>query len=173
VRSSLSVLLALAAAGVGHAHIPGLETRQADLIGPAGEPIGTVVVRGSANATLIRIMVRPGGLAPGWHGVRLHAVGDCSDPGSFQRARGPLDHLVKSHGLLHPEGPEESNLPNIFVNLDGSAHAEVSSLAVRMLGATGIVEGDGTALIIHAGEDDHATQPNGGAGHRVACAALR
>ncbi len=155
------------------AHVPGLEAREATLIGSTGQTIGSVLVRSSAHATLFRITVQPGGLTPGWHGVRLHAVGDCGDPGLFQRAKGPVDHLVKSHGLLHPEGPEESNLANLFVNEDGSANAELSSLAVRMLGATGLVEGDGTALVIHAREDDHVTQPDGGAGGRVACAAMR
>jgi Cu-Zn family superoxide dismutase len=153
--------------------LPGLEIREAALIGSTGEAIGSVLVRGSANATVFRITVRPGGLAPGWHGVRLHAVGDCSDPGSFQRARGPIDHVVRSHGLLHPEGPEESNLPNIHAGPDGSANAEMSSLVIRMLGSTGIVEGDGTALVVHAGEDDHASQPDGSMGPRIACAVLR
>ncbi|WP_288758947.1 superoxide dismutase family protein, partial [uncultured Brevundimonas sp.] len=31
---------------------------------------------------------------------------------------------------------------------------------------------DGSAVIIHANADDHSTQPIGGAGDRVACAAL-
>jgi Cu-Zn family superoxide dismutase len=42
-----------------------------------------------------------------------------------------------------------------------------------MLGQTGLVEGDRSALIIHANPDDHITQPNGDAGGRVACAELR
>lgn len=166
--------LALASVPVerGNAQIPGVLTRESVLTGRTGLPIGSVVLRGSANATVIRITVQPGGLEPGWHGVRLHVVGDCSDHGVFQRARGPLDHVVKSHGLLHPDGPEESNLPNIFANPDGSANAEVSSLVIRMLGQTGIVEGDGTALIVYSREDDHVSQPDGDAGSRVACAVL-
>jgi len=33
-------------------------------------------------------------------------------------------------------------------------------------------DADGSAIIIHANPDDHSTQPIGGAGDRVACAAL-
>jgi superoxide dismutase, Cu-Zn family len=160
-------------AGQGLAQVPGIETRQAQLIGPHGKPIGTVVLRGSANATIVRITVEPGGLTPGWHGVHFHATGDCSDVGEFMRARGLVDHVVKSHGLLHPAGPQEGDLPNIYANPDGSANAEMSSHAVRMLGQTGLVEGDGSALVIHDQEDDHTSQPLGNSGARVACAVLK
>ncbi|WP_052764044.1 superoxide dismutase family protein [Microvirga massiliensis] len=160
-------------AGQCLAQVPGIETRQAQLIGAHGKPIGTVVLRGSANATIVRITVEPGGLAPGWHGVHFHMTGDCSDIGEFMRARGIVDHVVKSHGLLHPAGPQEGDLPNIYANPDGSANAEMSSHAVRMLGQTGLVEGDGSALVIHAQEDDHTSQPLGNSGARVACAVLK
>jgi Cu-Zn family superoxide dismutase len=173
VRAFLFTVVLAAIPSATLAQVPGLVTRQAVLIGSKGEAIGTVVVRGSANATVIRVTVAPGGLAPGWHGVRLHATGDCSDVGQFLRARGPIDHLVKSHGLLHPEGPQEGDLPNISAHQDGSANAEVSSHAVRMLGNTGLIEGDGSALIVYSQEDDHTSQPVGNAGHRIACAVLK
>jgi Cu-Zn family superoxide dismutase len=35
-----------------------------------------------------------------------------------------------------------------------------------------LLDADGSALMIHAGPDDQVTQPIGGAGARVACAAL-
>lgn len=159
-------------AGQVAAQTSGVETRLAPLIDAKGVTIGQVALRGSANATIARIVVAPGGLTPGWHGVHFHATGDCSDIGQFLRAKGPIDHLVKNHGFLDAEGPEEGDLPNIYVNPDGSANAELSSHAVRMLGKTGLIEGDKSALIIHADEDDHTTQPLGNSGARVACAVL-
>jgi len=159
--------------GQAFAQNPGVVSRSAPLIGANGETIGQVIVRGSASSTIARIIVAPGGLTPGWHGVHFHAVGDCSDLGEFRLARGPVDHLVKNHGFLNSEGPKEGDLPNIYANADGSAHAEVSSHTVRMLGQTGLIEGDGSALIIHAEEDDHTSQPVGNSGARVACAVLK
>jgi Cu-Zn family superoxide dismutase len=75
--------------------------------------------------------------------------------------------------MLNPDGPDEGDLPNIMVNPDGSANAEVSSLAIRVLGQNGLRDADGSALIIHANEDDHTTQPIGNAGARIACAVLK
>jgi Cu-Zn family superoxide dismutase len=173
VRVFLFAVVLTAIPSTTLAQVPGIVTRKADLIGSKGEAIGTVVVRGSANATVIRVPVAPGGLAPGWHGVRLHATGDCSDVGHFLRARGPIDHVVKSHGLLHPEGPQEGDLPNISAHSDGSVNAEISSHAVRMLGNIGLIEGDGSALIVYSQEDNHTSQPDGNAGHRIACAVLK
>jgi Cu-Zn family superoxide dismutase len=132
-----------------------------------------VTVRGSATATVVRIVINPGGLAPGWHGLHFHAVGDCSDHGQFQLSKGHVNHLAKKHGLLNPEGPDEGDLPNIMANDDGSVRAEVSSLSIRILGQNGLKDGDGSALVIHTNEDDHTSQPIGNAGARIACAVLK
>ena len=167
----LSCVLALLAAGA--AAQGDTVRRSAPRVGPQGDPIGQVSVAGSAHATVIRITVAPGGLAPGWHGVHLHAVGDCSDPGQYLLAKGIVDHVGRMHGLINPDGPKEGDLPNIYAAPDGSAHAELLSHAVRMLGPTGILEGHASALIIHAGEDDQLSQPVGDSGARVACAAIR
>ncbi len=176
----VAALLALTSGGPALAQqsapvvpVEGVEVIQAPLIGSAGSPIGQMVIRGSANATVVRITVNPGSLTPGWHGVHFHSVGDCSDHGQFSLAKGHVNILVKKHGLLHPEGPDEGDLPNIFVAADGSANAELASLAIRILGPSGLKDGDGSALIIKAGEDDHYSQPNGNTGGRVACAVIR
>jgi Cu-Zn family superoxide dismutase len=36
----------------------------------------------------------------------------------------------------------------------------------------GLLDADGSALVIHAKADDYASQPIGGAGDRVACAVI-
>jgi Cu-Zn family superoxide dismutase len=151
----------------------GIETIQAPLIGPTGAPVGQIQIRGSANATVVRITVNPGTLRPGWHGAHFHAVGDCSDHGQFQASKGHVNNLVKKHGLLHAEGPDEGDLPNVYAAPDGSVNAEVSSLAIRVLGPNGLKDADGSALVIHANEDDHYNQPIGNAGGRIACAVIR
>jgi Cu-Zn family superoxide dismutase len=154
-------------------HQPPVEVIEAPVTGPAGSTIGSVTIRGGANATIIRVTINAGSLNPGWHGIHLHAVGDCSDHGKFQLSKGHVNHAAKKHGLLNAEGPDEGDLPNIFAAADGSANAEVSSHVVRVSGHGGLKDSDGAALVIHANEDDHSNQPIGNAGGRVACAVLR
>ena len=148
---------------------------EAPIIGSKGERIGTARVRGNSNVTVVRLTINPGGLAPGWHGLHFHAVGDCSDPGSFELAKGHVTSTGKQHGLLNPKGPHEGDLPNIYAGADGSVHAEVSA-AVPLTGSAGpegLMDADGSALIIHASEDDQVSQPIGNAGARVACAVIQ
>jgi len=170
VPAALALLLS---APAGAQEASGIETIQAPIIGVKGEAIGQVTIRGSATATIVRIAIEPGGLPPGWHGLHFHAVGDCSDVGQFQLSKAHVNHIARKHGMLNPDGPDEGDLPNLMANPDGSANAEVSSLAIRVLGQNGIKDGDGTALIIHANEDDHTSQPIGNAGARIACAVLK
>jgi Cu-Zn family superoxide dismutase len=51
-------------------------------------------------------------------------------------------------------------------------NAEVSS-ETPLTGEGGLRDGDGSALIIHANEDDHTSQPIGGAGARIGCAVIK
>jgi len=83
-----------------------------------------------------------------------------------------VNHDQSKHGLLNPDGPDEGDLPNLYAAQDGSANAEVWS-ETPLNGEGGLKDGDGSALIIHANEDDHTSQPIGGAGDRVACAVIK
>jgi Cu/Zn superoxide dismutase len=95
-----------------------------------------------------------------------HKSGLAGDP--HLRCRGDAQH-----GLLNPEGPEEGDLPNIHAAADGSANAELSSESIMLMGPQGLKDSDGSALVIHASEDDHLSQPIGNAGARVACAVIK
>ena len=150
-----------------------VQTYEAPIVGAKGDQIGKIAVRSSENATVVRITINPGGLTPGWHGVHFHSVGDCSDVGQFQLSKGHVNHENAKHGLLNPEGPDEGDLPNIFANQDGSVNAEVSSDSIVLTGQQGLKNSDGSALVFHANEDDHTSQPIGGAGARVACAVIK
>lgn len=112
-----------------------------------------------------------GGLMPGWHGLHLHEKGDCSDAAAGFKASGAhVGHGNGAvHGLLNPEGPEAGDLPNLFAAEDGSAHAEMFIPGATIAGLT---DSDGTAILVHSGEDDHHSQPIGGAGGRVACGVM-
>lgn len=173
-RRCIAALLAtLAAPAPALAQGASVQTYEAAIVGPKGTPIGKLAIRSSENATVVRIAIEPGGLAPGWHGVHFHSVGDCSDVDRFERAKGHVNHENAQHGLLNPEGPEEGDLPNIHANPDGSANAELSSESIVLMGPQGLKDSDGSALVIHANEDDHMSQPIGNAGARVACAVIK
>lgn len=171
--------LALAALVLAAASVPRLalaqapEVAEAAVVDTKGATVGTLALRGSAAGTVLRLTLRAGSLTPGWHGVHLHAVGDCSDTAAFMNAKAHVNHDNRKHGLLNGEGPDNGDLPNVYAAADGSVNAELFTPFAKLSGANGLKDADGSALIIHASEDDHATQPIGNAGARVACAVIK
>lgn len=143
---------------------------EAAIVNNQGAEIGKAQFTPGPTGVLIRIIVGPGGLTPGWHGTHLHAVGDCSDTAKFQHAGSHINTSNTNHGLLYPHGPENGDLPNLSVAGDGSAAAEMFTNLVTL---SELQDADGSALIIHANPDDHTSQPLGNSWDRVACASLR
>lgn len=141
----------------------------ASVMGTDGTEIGNVMLKQGAHGVLLRAEFAPGALTPGWHGLHLHQVADCSDTGIFKLSGGHVGKIDGGHGLLNPAGPEGGDTPNIYAAADGSAAMEIITARVTL---AELVDADGSALIVHEGEDDHITQPIGGAGARVACAAI-
>ena len=149
---------------------PSMMQSSISIIGAEGNEIGTGNLIGGPNGLLIRVEIAPGGLTPGWHGLHLHAVGDCSDVGTFKLSGGHVGKVEGGHGLLNPKGPEGGDIPNIWAAADGSAGYEAFTTLTKM---SDLQDEDGSALLIHEGEDDAMTQPIGGAGARVACGVIK
>jgi len=116
----------------------------------------------------IAIAGRLTGLAPGEHGMHLHAVGRC-DPPSFASAGSHWNPSERQHGSANPQGPHAGDLPNLSIGADSSGTVEGSTAAGSLFGDLPLVDGDGAALIVHAGRDDYSSQPSGGAGDPVSC----
>ena len=144
-------------------------TGTATLFDAAGKEAGKVTLKDGNSGVLLRI--EAAGLTPGWHGLHLHEKGDCTDAADGFKASGAHEGHGNGalHGLLNPSGPEAGDLPNLYAAADGSAHAEVFVAGVKIVD---LIDGDGTAILVHSGEDDHLSQPIGGAGARVACGAI-
>jgi Cu-Zn family superoxide dismutase len=150
-----------------------------EIVGANGQPVGDATFTEAPNGVLIRMDFSDGSLSEGWHGLHLHHTGDCSDFAAGFQASGA--HVASGrqaqHGLLNPSGPEAGDLPNIYAPASGRFGAEVFSPYVTLRGAPvgdrqPLLDADGAALLIHAAADDHASQPIGNAGARIACAAL-
>jgi Cu-Zn family superoxide dismutase len=130
---------------------------------------------------LLRLRVE--GLSPGWHGAHIHMTGTCEDATEGFKASGAhFDPENHEHGLENAVGSERGDLPNIFAGAEGTAtveffranlHLNPSEAAATENGPYPLLDDDGFAIIIHANADDHTTQPIGGAGDRVACAAFK
>jgi len=141
---------------------------QTDLVNRAGETIGQVLVLGGPHGLILRI--QGDGLPRGLHGSHLHLVGDCSDTeAGFKAAKGHINLTGAEHGLLNPAGYHVgSNFPNFWFG--GSAFVVEAFIGDITLDQA--LDDDGFSLIIHENEDDHMSQPIGGAGGRIACAAF-
>ena len=140
-----------------------------EILGREGAVVGDLTAESAPGGVLLRVRIDPGSLSPGWHGLHLHQVPDCSDMG-FKLSGGHVGKHEGGHGLKNPAGPEAGDLPNIYASRDGSAAAEMYTALTTFpaLEAAG-----GFAMVIHEGPDDQITQPIGGAGARVACSAIK
>ncbi|MAK63106.1 MAG: superoxide dismutase [Ponticaulis sp.] len=139
------------------------------VVGGEGDTIGEVQVNGGPHGIVLRVTLNEGALTPGWHGLHLHQVGDCSDIGEFKLSGGHVGKIEGGHGFMNPEGPEGGDLPNIWVADNGSAGYEAFTTLTT---GEDLLDEDASALIIHEMSDDFITQPIGGAGARVACAVI-
>lgn len=146
---------------------------EATLMNPSGARVGRAVLTQGPTGLLIR--VEAGGLTPGWHGVHIHATGQCAAP--FTSAGGHINHgdPKAPHGLLNAGGPDDGDLPNVFADAGGRVNAEVFTTRARIARdgpGQWLWDADGSALVIHANADDQTSQPIGGAGERVICGVM-
>ena len=129
--------------------------------------IGAEVGRATATEVAggIRYTLDIRGLPAGTHGAHVHTAGRCDGP-DFASAGGHWNPTAMKHGTMNPQGPHEGDLPNLIVGADGRG-----TLGVTVPGATmaGLLDADGSAIVVHAGPDDLKTDPSGNSGGRIAC----
>jgi Cu-Zn family superoxide dismutase len=136
----------------------------------AGMRIGTVKLEQDGDNVNVKVKVE--GVAPGFHGFHIHAVGVCTAP--FTSAGGHYNPTTASHP--HHSG----DLPSLYVDADGEAEMR---FATDRFALGDLFDADGSALILHAGRDNYANIPTdrydpdpdattlatGDAGSRFAC----
>lgn len=121
----------------------------------------------------VRVSLESRGISPGSHGVHVHAVGACDTP-DFKSAGDHFNPHGRRHGTENPQGPHAGDLPNLHVGSEGTGRL-VATTALFTLTEDGasLFDADGSALVVHAGEDDLKTDPSGNSGDRIACGEIR
>lgn len=189
IRRSLGIAGAVALAG-------GLVAAQAPQHGQHHSGPGTVKARASAaiagegitgtaelvetasdTGVEIEITLTAKGLKPGLHGVHLHAVGKCEPP-AFTAAGGHFDPGPAGNTDPDANHPYHmGDIPNLRVGADGSGTLRARTTRVTLSdGPLSLFDADGTAIIVHANQDQGITgEPKSGVsgGPRVACGVVQ
>jgi len=110
----------------------------------AGAERGTIAWTQADGGVTVNVSVQ--GLAPGFHGFHVHAMGECVAP--FTSAGGHLNPDGSGHG--HHVG----DMPPLWVKADGSA---VASFTTDLDAVADIV---GRAVVVHGGPDNLANVPD-------------
>jgi Cu-Zn family superoxide dismutase len=143
---------------------------RADIFDSGGKNIGMAIFKQTPDG--VRITLEVHDLAPGLHGMHIHAAGECKTP-HFKSAEGHFNPYGKQHGLKNPRGPHAGDLPNLLVQPDGTAKVTIMAPLVTLSpGKASLLSGKGTALVIHAKPDDEMTDPAGNSGERIACGVI-
>ncbi len=135
----------------------------------------------------VTVTVEANGLKPGLHGLHVHQTGVCEQRGVDPANPGMPGFFLSAGGHIAEDdqvhGNHDGDLPSLLVRADGSARLVVES---SRLTRDRVLDGDGSALIIHEKPDnfgnvperytpsvDDTTKKTGDAGTRVACAVLK
>ena len=156
----LSSAATMAAGGTGK--MATVELKSAD-----GKTVGTAHLMSAKDGVSVNVSVK--GLAAGTHGIHLHTVGSCQAP-DFASAGAHWNPGHKMHGTDNPQGSHMGDLPNLVVKADGTGELTATVKGAHLdATAMGLLDSDGSALVIHAAPDDYKTDPSGNSGGRIAC----
>lgn len=130
---------------------------------------------GRAVRVILEVQGDPAKLAPGRHGVHLHAVGECTAP--FTSAGGHFDPGPAGNpdpDLNHPY--HLGDLPNLVVDERGRGRLDAWTTRVTITdGPLTLFDADGSAIILHKNPDQGISGPaksGVSGGPRLACGVI-
>ncbi|REE81244.1 Cu-Zn family superoxide dismutase [Paenibacillus taihuensis] len=150
----------------------GGETVNVKIVNAQGTEIGTATL--TQNHDAVRLHVEAKNLPPGMHGIHFHETGKCEGQ-KFESAGAHLNPNKKQHGFNNPQGFHVGDLPNIQVAADGTVKVDIETKIVTLEPnkPNSLKKAGGSALVIHAQEDDYKTDPSGNSGDRIACGVIQ
>ncbi|ANU27269.1 superoxide dismutase family protein [Planococcus versutus] len=142
-----------------------------ELMNSDGDAVGTAELTEEDNGVAVALQVD--NLEQGIHGIHFHQEGMCETP-DFKSAGDHFNPESTMHGMDNPDGPHAGDLPNLEVSEDGTASQEflAENVTLEIGEEDSLLKEGGTALVIHAGEDDQKTDPSGDSGDRIACGVI-
>lgn len=168
--SMITLGAALTLGLVAHTSAAESDQAQARLKGADGSDRGSATFTQTPAGVLFKAELS--GFPPGEHAFHIHEVGECEPP--FKSAGGHFNPTDAKHGFMSPEGPHAGDMPNIHVPDSGELTISVLNTYVSLdkNAPNSLRGGEGTALMVHAGADDHESDPAGDAGERIACGVI-
>ena len=141
---------------------------RAEFKNPQGATVGEATLRETDDGVQIHLVLR--NLHAGKHGFHIHEKGSCVGP-DFESAGGHFNPAGKQHGLENPAGAHAGDAHNIEISSDGSLETQILNKHVTLQQgkANSLFKPGGTALVVHAVQDDQKTDPAGEAGPPIAC----
>ncbi|MDN3355051.1 superoxide dismutase family protein [Actinomadura sp. DC4] len=163
------------------------------ILGQPGLPAGAVIkdVEGRTVGSLrvedqgrrkSKITVTAKGLPPGYHGFHIHKKGVCDATSIDPKTGSPFFSAGPHFDLgAHPHPNHSGDLPPLLISADGTGRTTIVTERFRL---RQLLDGDGSAIIIHALPDNQANVPKrygkpdaetlrtGDSGARIACGVI-
>ncbi|ALS77593.1 superoxide dismutase family protein [Planococcus kocurii] len=142
-----------------------------ELMNSDGDAIGTAELTEEDSGVAVALQAE--NLEQGMHGIHFHQEGMCEVP-DFKSAGDHFNPESTMHGMDNADGPHAGDLPNLEVGEDGNVSQEfvAENVTLEIGEEDSLLKEGGTALVIHAGEDDQKTDPSGDSGDRIACGVI-
>lgn len=170
IRLNLGLICgALMVPMLGTAQTASTSAAKSSFVNLEGAEIGTATLTQTRGGVLIELELS-GLPASTWLGFHIHETGSCDHTSGHETAGGHFNPGSVEHGLMSEAGPHAGDMPNIYTDAEGVVRVQVHNPHVTL--ADGETSVHGRALMVHAGPDDHQSQPSGDAGERLACAVI-
>ena len=147
---------------------------RADIKGGASSNIsGEAVFEQKDNGILPNVLIRlrVKGLEPNSiHGVHIHETGKCEE--NFTSAGGHFDPGAFGHPALDNHPYHMGDIPNLIADKKGVAELEYLTSRISLsAGLLSVFDENGSAIVVHAGED--LGTPNNAGGARIGCGIIQ